>query len=341
MSTENTLPVNVSDPSVIILAARQLLSQLPSSNASIPTREAYKRELHRLIAKSKARTPDQLFAAVCDTRSKRTYYRRIASVRHGLRNMIEEALQQERIGILEFSIGLHAKLHEHQGECPITDPKPRHSKRQDLRGLPENWREAMYCDLQKRDNQFQLAYLVAAVSGCRPEELRAGISIVVTETVLTVKILHGAKVKESQGQPCREIVYIMDSDTHHLVQTLHKEIFCKSFVHNDFGEIGVKIEKKSGFTSALRRTGRRLWPSRHSEITPYCLRHAAASDWKACLPEDDVSAALGHFAPDTKRLYGQCQMSKGGALRPASVRADRSVKPRSKAALFSSPRHHP
>jgi integrase len=323
MSTENPHPATVPDSSVIISAARQLLEQLPPSNASTATKKAYKRELHRLITNSKARTPDQLWAAICTTQSKRTYYRRVAAVTHGLRNMIEEALEQERIGILEFSIGMHARLLEDKGVCPIADPKPRHSKRQDLRGLPVDWRESLLSALS--ESQFRCAYLVSAVSGCRPAELEAGVAVAISGTSLTVRI-KGAKVKNTQGQPWREITYEIDSDAHELVQALYKEIARNAPIHAGFGELEVKVENKAGFTSAIRRAGRHIWPKRRSEITPYCLRHAAASDWKAGLSADEVSAALGHLSPDTKRLYGQSQMSKAGGLRPVAVQADRQVK---------------
>ncbi len=324
MSTENKHPGNSSDSSVIESAARQLLDQLPPSNASTATKDGYTRELHRLITTYKAGSPDQLWAAICATRSKRTYYRRVAATKHFLRNMVELALVQGKTAILEFAIRLHEKLLTHSGNCPVTDPKPRHSKRQDLRGLPEDWRESMLIALQ--GGKFKLPYLVSAVCGCRPEELRTGITVIVNDASLTLKV-RGAKVKATQGQPVREITYSIDSSSSNLVRALHSEIAGKDNAHEASGQITVKIENKAGFTSALRRAGRRLWPRRQSEITPYCLRHAAASDFKEGLSADEVSAALGHSVAETKSLYGQRQMSQRGGLRPESVRAERSIKP--------------
>lgn len=336
MSTDNPSTAPTQDPSVIVSAARQLLEQMPPSNASAATKDGYKRELKRLITRNETRTPDQLWAAICSTRSKRTYYRRIAATKHFLRNMIEESLEQEKVAMLEFSLGLHSKLLEHVGVCPIENSKPRHSKRQDLRGLPWDWRESLYAVLRARKNQFQRAYLVAAVSGCRPAELVAGVTVEITDTLLTVRILHGAKVKEYQGQPWREISYRFDSKAHPLVQALHEDISRDASIHAGYGAVEVKINKTDGLTSAIRRAGKFLWPKR--KITPYCLRHAAASDWKACLSADEVSGALGHFAPDTKRLYGQAQMSKTGGLKPVAVKADRPVKATSKTLPGSRPK---
>lgn len=158
MSTNNSTSEHTSiDPSEIVSASRRLLENLPTTDASPKTEKAYKVELSRLIKKARSpdqdqsESPDQFWAAVCNTRSKNTYYRRLAAVKFGLRIMLEGSLQTEKIESLRFLLGLARKLEEAQGTCPITNPKRRHSKRQDIRGLPPDWREAMLGIPEHRD----------------------------------------------------------------------------------------------------------------------------------------------------------------------------------------------
>ncbi len=314
----------------IDFAARQLLSQLPATNTSIETEQAYRKELSRLIAKTRSpdqpQSPDRFWAAVCETSSKRTYYRRVAAVKFGLRIMLEGALRSGKADTLRFVIGLSAKVNETHGKCPIESPKRRHSKRQDIRGLPPDWRESMAAEMKRTPHHRP--FLVLAVVGCRAEELKKGVRVVVTRSALTLHI-RGAKVKETQGQPMRQVTYEnINVDTHPLVQALHQEIWSESIIDEDSREVLISIvDEKSGFSSAIRRAGHRLWPRRRSEITPSCFRHAAASDFKEHLAADEVSAAIGHCVDATRSRYGQRQMASGNmGLQPSSVKAERPIR---------------
>lgn len=330
MSTEKTETELVQNLPGAILEARRLLSALPATNISPETEKAYRREVSRLISKTRSpdqlESPDRFWAAVCDTQSKRTYYRRVAAVRFGMRVMLEGALRTEKIETLRFLIGLSKKVDEARGDCPIKAPKRRHSKRQDIRGLPSDWRESMAAEMKRTPHHRP--FLVLAVVGCRAEELTKGVRVIATRNALTLHI-QGAKVKETQGQPTRQITYEdIDANTHPLVQALHREIWSESIIDEDSLEVLIRIDgEKSGFSSAIRRAGHRLWPRRRNEITPSCFRHAAASDFKEYLAADEVSAAIGHCVDATKSRYGQRQMSSGNSgLQPSSVKAERVIR---------------
>jgi integrase len=332
MSAEKIESGNAQDSSEIISAARRLLSLLPATDTSPETERTYRQELSRLIKKTRSpdqpesASPDRFWAAVCNTRSKNTYYRRVASVKYGLRTMLEGALLTEKVETLRFLIELKGKVDEAHGGCPISFPKRRHSKRQDIRGLPADWREAMLSEMKKTPHY--LPSLVLACVGCRPEELSEGVRVVAARNEITLDI-KGAKVKKDQGQPSRQVVYEINQNSHPLVLALHNKIWEEGVLVGDSREMMVRLAgKKSGFTSAIRAAGRKLWPRRKREITPYCFRHSAASDFKEHLDGDDVSAAVGHCVDATKSRYGQRQMSSGG-LRPSSVKADRPIRPTS------------
>lgn len=218
-------------------------------------------------------------------------------------------------------------MEQNAGKCSIVSPKARHSKRRDLRGLPETWRELMHTGLAT--SKYRIQYLVTALTGCRPAELeQPGIMVSISDRMLTFTIA-GAKVKsDSQGQPFREISYSLD-DPHPLVQSL--------LIDEQFTPGNVRVQSKQNFTSAIRRVGKKVWPRRKAEITPYCLRHAAASDFKQVLSPDDVSKAMGHRVDATKSLYGQYQMSRSGGLKPSAVSASHPIK--STKAKFSKKPH--
>lgn len=296
--------------------ARQLLDQLPAPvNISASTKSEYEREFQRLLRKSDSAAPDNLLSAAKDTSSPRTYYRRIAAIKYGLRNLAEKALERNKPEVLDYLESLHKLLNQQAGACPIVSPKSRHSKRRDLRGLPSTWRELMYGGFLK--SKYRVPYLIMAITACRPEELQTpGVMVSKSSEMLTFTIT-GAKCKDSQGQPIREISYSIN-DPHPLVQSL--------LTDKEFKIDLISVSSKKNYTSAIRRVGRKLWARRKSEITPYCLRHAAASDFKDCLSPDEVSKALGHVASSTKSRYGQRQMSRSGGLKPSAVSASRSIK---------------
>lgn len=326
MSAEYPNHESQKDKAELVKLARQLLDELPApTNISVSTRSEYEREFQRLVRKSGSAAPDHLLAAAKDTSSPRTYYRRIATIKYGLRNLAEKALDQNKPEILEYLGTLHKLLNQQAGACPIASPKPRHSKRKDLKGLPENWRELMHQGILR--SKYRVPYLVMALTGCRPAELEAGVMISKTDETLTLTIA-GAKVKESQGQPTRKISYSVE-DPHPLVQSL--------LADREFRIDLIAVSSKKNYTSAIRRVGRKLWAGRKSEITPYCLRHAAASDFKDHLSPDEVSKAIGHAVAATRSRYGQRQMSRSGGLKPSAVSASRPIK--STKAKFSKKPH--
>lgn len=328
MSTKNTNSETQIMNAETEKLARQLLDQLPAPvNISAGTRSEYEREFKRLLRKSQSAAPDYLLTVARDTSSPRTYYRRIAAIKYGLRNLAEKALDQNKPEVLDYLGSLHKLLNQQAGACPIASPKPRHSKRKDLKGLPSTWRELMYGGFLK--SKYRVPYLIMAITGCRPEELQTpGVMVSKSSEMLTFTIT-GAKCKDSQGQPIREISYSIN-DPHPLVQSL--------LADKEFKIDLISVSSKKNYTSAIRRVGRKLWAGRKSEITPYCLRHAAASDFKDHLSPDKVSEAIGHLSAATKRLYGQRQMSRSGGLKPSAVSASRPIK--ANKAKFSKKSHH-
>ncbi|QII98794.1 hypothetical protein GII23_01275 [Stutzerimonas balearica] len=315
----------------IVRTARQRIKQLPSRSRSKATDDDYVREYNRMVGDEGA-DPEKLWSAICATKSKSTYRRRVAATMHCCRVQLQEALRSQdaaqragdmndlryRVAVIEGVIGILNIVERHKGRCPLENTVRRKSKRSDLKYLPSNWRNQLHKQLE--GTKYELAYLVEAVSGCRPGELEKGVKVICSKGsgLLTIRVDNGVKVTDQKGQPWREITYRFDQSP--LVRALY-EVCRKDAPDTEKIETVVGIEKTTNWRAALSSAGQKLWPRLQFRVCPYHLRNAAASDWKrAGLSEENISAALGHCVNKTSSNYGQFQIGQvGGGLSPAEV----------------------
>lgn len=309
--------------------ARSFINQHMPRPVSVRTKAEYVREVRRLLERCPESNLGALLRVAADTQSKLTYRRRLASIRFLLMQRIKVELREQdqaqrakdwdtwfdAVGKLQSALSNYAQFIKMRTTCEVTNPIPRGSKRKSLHGLPAEWRDHLWKTMPAK---YHLPYLVMALTGCRPAELALGIDVQADSNALLIRI-SGVKVKEHQGQPSREITYHIDETSPGMVCALHQQ------VRSAGGTIQV-CAPTDAFTSAIRRAGRRLWPGRDSDITPYSLRHAIASDFKRCLSPEDVSSALGHAVSKTASRYGQWQIGRAGGPRPAAVNATRSIR---------------
>lgn len=314
----------------IVKTVRQRMKDLPSRGLSKSTDDGYVREYNRMVGEEGA-DPEKLWSAICSTQSKSTYRRRVAATIHCCRMQLREALRSQdaaqragdtsalihQVAVIEEVIGIIDIIGRHKGQCPLENTARRKSKRSDLKYLPSNWRDLLHRQLE--GSKYELAYLVEAVSGCRPGELEKGVKVICSEEsrLLTIRIDNGVKVTDQKGQPWREITYQVDQNP--LVKTLFE--ICSNIASV------VDIEKATNWRAALSSAGQKLWPRLKFRVCPYHLRNAAASDWKRTgLSEEEISAALGHCVNKTSSNYGQFQIGQGGGgLSPVEVRAARPI----------------
>ncbi|WP_165680984.1 hypothetical protein [Metapseudomonas otitidis] len=321
----------------IVRTARQRIKDLPPKRLTKSTDDGYVREYNRMIGDEGA-NPEELWSAICATQSKSTYRRRVAATMHCCRAQLQEALRSQdaaqrtgdmnavryQVAVIEEVVGILNIIDEHKGQCPLENTVRRKSKRSDLKYLPSNWRDQLHRQLE--GSKYELAYLVEAVSGCRPAELEKGVKVICSKEsgLLTVRIDNGVKVTDQKGQPWREITYRVDQSP--LVRALFEA--CKNVVSGtERNETVVYIEKTTNWRAALSSAGQKLWPRLRFRVCPYHLRNAAASDWKrAGRNEEEISAALGHCVNKTSSNYGQFQIGKGGGgLSPVKVKAARPI----------------
>ncbi len=269
-----------------------------------------------------------------------TYYKRKYALRYELSRRIQEKSQEIEAGptgmavpklaeVLAGWLELGGTIDSLGPDCPIPkgQRKCRRSKRQDLAGLPPDWRERLLDGMSKSKNYIPA--LVSCISGCRPSELKKGVSLRIDGGMLRVEIA-GAKVGPTKGQPLRILEYAASSQ-----QPLVADMVL--LVELAGGGLEISIDSAKAFSSAIAYHGHRAFPRSSRRITPYCFRHAFASDLKRNLPDqDDVSKALGHRVDRTRSSYGQAQIGRGaGGLVPSGVEATHGVKH-----VLTSPRGH-
>jgi integrase len=206
---------------------------------------------------------------------------------------------------------------------PIEGRIDRHTKRQDMAGLPPDWRERIVARLPK----YRVVVLTAAVTGCRPAELVSGVQLSIVGGML-VAFVRGAKVDVvgGKGQEWRRLEWTLDHPSA-LVQDLVASLV------EDGGTLRVTIANASNFSKSMSNAAAREWPKRKTTVTLYCFRHQLAADMKADgqLDSGEISAALGNLSDATKSTYGHANMCKGRSLAPTRVAAAREVKMRAAA----------
>ena len=324
-----------------IKRARALLAATPKSTARKSTVDDYRGKIKRLANRMEVtRTFDAVINEALKTRKKSSWqaYRAalLFTARNGLETYLAEqdTLQRgmkaaEALGqqtdwspwlsmITKVEDSRRALQTVLDASLPIEGRLDRHSKRQDMKGLPSDWREQIVA----RMPTYSMAALTAAVTGCRPAELVSGVKLSIADGMLTAYIL-GAKVdvEKGKGQEWRKLSWSVDHPSG-LVQEILRQVRFTS------GERIVQIANASNFSKSMSNAGKRLWPKRKATITPYCMRHQVAADMKADggLSSTEISAALGHVSDVTKSTYGHANMGRGGGVAPTKVSAARTVK---------------
>lgn len=317
-----TSSINKTD---LLSSAKKYLIEHPTNPLCEATHAQYAKEYLR--ATKNCRSIDEAIKRICDTRKRSTYFKRKYAVQRILAEKIHALLlkvegdsnAEESLKQLRTLLSFAAQIAALGPACPIPEGEKlaRKSKRQDLRGLPSDWREQLI--ERMRGSVNYLPGLVLAVSGCRPAELKKGIQITINSNMMVIKI-SGAKLGEHKGQPERTLEYHLPTKNN-LVSKLEQAIQDYS------GSAEISINNANSFCSAIQYYGQQVFPSRQRRITPYCFRHAFASDIKRRLGDNDsVSQALGHRVDKTKSSYGQARMGKAGGLAPDQISATHSIK---------------
>lgn len=291
--------------------AMKMAKRFGQNNPSEETRNEYMKIAKQLLLK-KAKSKQSLWHVIAETRSKHTYYKRIAAIRYYIlqigsesaRTLMKEYCPIADNNIKKAAVDVVELFNIIETSLKITFSK-RLSKRSALLGLPADWMEQI-CNYNE-NSKYRDAFYVAALTGCRPSELKKGIVATYKlssdgESELTFKIF-GSKVTEHSGQEWRTITY------HNLERIGAFSKFLASVKAE--GTKRIHIESPINFTQEVRRIAKHLWPDHKSPVTAYCFRHQFSANLKNMKIGDDTSKALGHRSTKTRRLYGTASQSRG------------------------------
>lgn len=291
--------------------ALKMAKRFGETNPSENTQDEYMKLAKQLLSK-KAKKKQSLRQIISSTRSKRTYYKRIAALRYYILligSESAETLIKEHCPIAEFNIKKAAvditDLLEVIEKGPGKIFSKAASKRSSLKGLPNDWMEQI-CDHNK-NSKYRDAFHVATLTGCRPSELKKGVSITYKlnsdgKSELTFKII-GSKVTTQSGQEWRTITY------HDIERMGYFSEFLESI--KKAGTKKINIDSPVNFTQEIRRIAQHLWSDHKKPITAYCFRHQFSANLKNMKIGDDTSKALGHRSTKTRRLYGTASQARG------------------------------
>lgn len=314
-----------------------------SGNVSDATEIGYRKLYENMCLRVDYENGIALADAILQTRSKNTYYSRLSACRHTILSLIASetgsalnAASNHDIASVNHSI---AKIENLKSEfaqtnmlldgCKLRNICKRKSKRQSLSGLPDDWREQLF--IRMRNSKFSLPMLIAAITGCRPVELRNGVVLdFLSEggSQYLVATISGAKVTEKNGQPQRQLFFSIDQPSFLLRALIYE-------VEKNDCKMLITIENEKAFSVAITRFGKILWPKHKQDLTAYSLRHAFSSDMKLSSSKDMTAKSLGHASIRTQKTYGQRQLSKSKRLSvPSKVIASRVVREQVEQPIF-------
>lgn len=219
------------------------------------------------------------------------------------------------------------------GDNPPAHPN---TKRPGLSSLPPEWRSSIVKTAQDAGSKYTLAIAVQMVTGCRPIELCAGISVTPAANGALAFRIRGAKVQAgSQGQERREL--LVPDDGRLELQLLKQSLQAtgSSAASGEPPTLIVQVPNAKGLGWAVTYFGRAVSSKSHT-ISPYSARHQVASDLKAeGATAEERAAALGHLVTRTGQRYGRaaagrasCRLTATAALAAKDTRGDPKARKR-------------
>ena len=180
-----------------------------------------------------------------------------------------------------------------------------HSKRQDLRKLPPDWKSQVL-NRAARSETYRCAIGILELTGIRPAELVHGVSVTIDDGKAVVRVNKGAKHSSGTGQAWREF----HLPVHELPEDIREQLWNGSI------DVDVSIFSAAGMRSFLQKASRELgYPV---NVSAYCYRHSFAealreNGWRP----HEIGAALGHVSAETQAMYGN--RIRPGKRKPARV----------------------
>jgi hypothetical protein len=184
------------------------------------------------------------------------------------------------------------------------------SKKNTLRLLKSDWREK-FLIANESSPKYRSVGLLMRHCGFRPAELETGVHVELQGEHMLVSI-HGAKVRETAGQPWRKFV-------------LQTKLLPPWFVE-EVAQVGSRTYQadKDNMRTHLNRLSEKLYPRQKSKepiiLSAYVFRHALVTDMRSEGWETaDIAAAIGESCSETTKHYGDRWPKGSGQLQPIAI----------------------
>jgi integrase len=203
---------------------------------------------------------------------------------------------------------------------PSTSHKP-NTKRNLLSQLPSNWRQQFVAGVQSSTPGMREAFLLMAISGCRPSELATTTLTLSEKNVLTIHIV-SAK---------RRIHQIGDWRAMRLpLPTAYGD--CRG-LFDSFVVAQLRRITPKQISDSARKVSKRVFPSLGERVTASTFRHQFCSDLKSrgCTKRE-IALSLGHSMIESQNAYGrprfgyieQIKIEISGSYEPSEPNSERA-----------------
>ena len=194
------------------------------------------------------------------------------------------------------------------------------SKSWSIKRRADDWREQIASIME---GDMKLLFLMHSVTGCRPVELKNGVTVELTANDEILFAVKGAKLGKHSGQSLRS-----------------GRIEVKTGVAGELAKLltvgqpltsAPLIGKVDTYRKSVARTAERVFPggSVNRRLTGYSLRHQMKADLRAMgLSREKMAEALGHATTKSATYYGTGGRAGKGAVTLRQVSATRPVKQR-------------
>lgn len=309
--------------------ARSLANEILEQAIAPGTKETYQKIIDRHVPKAYICSEDMEGISISykypEPTRKRTWYQVRAAFRRDLAEGIKQILSRadhcQRVGNVgrrEAELTALPKVIEMLSPEGIfgkkvkfdasVERKENKGKRRTLRNLPDSWREMIF---DASTPKLKQSVAVLALTGCRPDELKKGISVSESELGIIFTI-HGSKTNDGHGQQERTL-------------TIERtEQNARFFDAIQAGE----IQEDDGYVRvSLNRLSKKIWPNRKSVISAYNFRHQMISDLKNTGADSiRIALTLGHSVTKTQSMYGQANQGRSGSGGLIDASGSREVK---------------
>jgi hypothetical protein len=195
---------------------------------------------------------------------------------------------------------------------------PNNSKSKRLKTLPKNWAAKIFQAAIDSNTPFCDVIAVMSITGCRPQEVGYGISLLLCDDGSIEFSINGAKTNGGvYGQEWRSFSVLSDStEFRYLVDQL-KMNNRKMIVKANPGAICDKVTYLS----------KKCMPQLKSPATAYCYRHRFSGTLHAIgLDSELISMTLGHCADSSQVYYSSSFRTGDSGFNIFNIKSEKKVK---------------